>query len=125
MIYQLSNPLAPNSSGVGCGHYDEDGVEDGAGIAKLMNDYVFGTCFNLDVDENNALLFLDHCLSHLSSAFFSGRDEQGYFATKAELPGGLDSKEMGRYWWQNRERILQRELHTAERCVITPNYAAS
>lgn len=125
VIYQLSNSLSPNGSGVGCGHYDEDGVEDGAGIAKLMNDYVFGACFNPDVHENNALLFLDYCLSHLSNSFFSGRDEQGYFATKAELPGGLDPKEMGRYWRQHRQHIRQRQLHTGERCVFTPNYMAS
>ncbi len=125
VIYQLSNSLPPTGSGVGCGYYDEDGIEDRGGIAKLMNEYVFGTCFNPDVEENNALLFLDYCLSHLSHSFFSGRDEQGYFATKAELPGGLDPKEMGRYWRQHREQILQRQLHTGERCVFTPNYIAS
>lgn len=124
VIYQLSNSLPPHGSGVGCGHYDEEGAEDGGGIAKLMNDYVFGTCFNPDVDENNALLFLDHCLAHLSSSFFSGRDEQGYFCTKAELPGGLDPKEMGRYWRQHRELIRGRQLQTTPRCVFTPNYIA-
>lgn len=124
VIYQLSNPLPPNGSGVGCGHYDEDGVADGGGIAKLMNNYMFGTCFNPDVHENNVLLFLDHCLSHLSNSFFSGRDEQGYFATRADLPGGLNPKEMGRYWRQHREYIRGRELQTSERCVFAPNYIA-
>ena len=110
---------------MGCGHYDEDGVEDGGGIAKLMNDYLFGTCFNPDIHKNNALLFLDHCLSHLSSPYFSDRDEQGYIANKAELPGGLDPKAMGRYWQQHREQILGRELQTSQRCVFMPNYIAS
>ncbi len=62
-----------------------------------MNDYVFGTCFNSDVDENNALLFNDHCLSHLSNSLFSGGDELGYFAAKVEVLGGLDPKKMGCY----------------------------
>ena len=124
VIYQLSNPLPPNGSGVGCGHYDEEGAEDGGGIAKLMNDYMFGTCFNPEVQESNVLLFLDHCLSHLSNSFFSGREEQGYFATKADLPGGLDPKEMGRYWRQHREYIRGQELQTSQRCVFTPNYIA-
>lgn len=124
VIYQLSNSLPPNGSGVGCGHYDEDGVEDGSGISKLMNEYVFGICFNPEIHESNVLLFLDHCLSHLSSPFYSGRDEDGYVATKAELPGGLDPKEMGRYWRQYRERIRGRELRTSGRCVFTPNYTA-
>jgi hypothetical protein len=124
VIYQLSNSHPPNGSGVGCGHYDEDGVEDGNGIAKLMNEYVFGICFNPEIDENNVLLFLDHCLSHLSSPFYSGRDEDGFVATKTELPGGLDPKEMGRYWRQHREHIRGRELHTSGRCVFTPKYTA-
>jgi hypothetical protein len=125
VIYQLSNSLPPKGSGVGCGHYDEDGTSDGGGIAKLMNEYVFGICFNPDLDENNTILFLDHCLTHLSNSFFSGGDEQGYFATKAELPGGLDPKEMGRYWRQHRVQIRVRKLETIQRCVITTNYIAS
>jgi hypothetical protein len=124
VIYQLSNSLPPNGSGVGCGHYDEDGVDDGGGIAKVMNEYVFGICFNPDVHGDNALLFLDHCLSQLSSAFFSGRVEDGFVANKAELPGGLDPKEMARYWRQHRERIRERGLHTSGRCVFTSNYTA-
>jgi hypothetical protein len=125
VIYQLSNSLPPNGSGVGCGYYDEDGTEDGCGIAKLMNEYMFGICFNPDIDKNNGLLFLDHCLTHLSNSFFSGRDEQGYFPTKAELPGGLDPKEMGRYWRQHRVQIRERKLEAIQRCVFMPNYVAS
>ncbi len=124
VIYQLSNSLPPNGSGVGCGHYDEDGVEDGGGIAKVMNDYMFNICFNPEIHEGNAILFLDHCLSHRSSAFFSGRDEDGYVATKGELPGGLDPKDMGRYWRHHREHIRGRELHASGRRVFTPNYTA-
>jgi hypothetical protein len=124
VIYQLSNSLPPNGSGVGCGHYDEDGIEDGDGIAKLMNEYLFGICFNPEIHENNVLLFLDHCLSSLSRSYYSDRDENGFVATKAELPGGLDPKELGRYWRQHREHIRGRELHTSERCVFTSHYTA-
>lgn len=125
VIYQLSNPLSPNGSGVGCGHYDECGAGDGGGIASLMNDYVFGVCFNPEIHEDNVFHFLDYCLLHLSNSFFSGGDEEGYFASKAELPGGLDPKEMGRYWSQHRELIRQRVLHVEERHVVTPSYIAS
>jgi hypothetical protein len=124
VIFQLSNSLPPNGSGVGCGHYDEHGVDDNGGIAKVMNDYVFHTCFNPEIHQNNVLLFLDHCLSHLSSSFFSGRDEGGYIATKAELPGGLDSEEMGRYWRRHREYIRGLDLRTSGRSVFTRNYIA-
>lgn len=125
VIYQLSNPLRPNGSGVGCGHYDECGASDGGCIARLMNEYAFGVCFNPDIHEDNVFYFLDHCLSHLSNSFFSGRDEEGYFASKAELPGGLDPKEMGRYWNQHRELIRQQVQHLDERYVVTSNYVAS
>lgn len=125
VTYQLSNPLPPNGSGVGCGHYDECGAGDCGGIARLMNEYVFGVCFNPDIHEDNVFHFLDHCLSHLSNSFFSGRDEEGYFATKGELPGGFDPKEMGRYWSQHQELIRQQVLHAEERHVVTSNYIAS
>ncbi|MCM2318387.1 MAG: KAP family NTPase [Pseudomonas sp.] len=126
VTYQLSNPLPPNGSGVGCGYYDEFGNGDGAGIARLMNEYVFGVCFNPDLHTDNVLHFVDHCLSNLSSSFFfSGRDEESYFATKDELPRGLDPREMGRYWCQHRELIRQRVLHVEERRVVTSNYIAS
>lgn len=125
VIYQLSNTLPPNGSGVGCGHFDERGSCDGKGIAKLMNEYVFGVCFNPNIHENNTFIFLDHCLSHLSNSFFSGRDEDGLFASKAELPGGLDPKEMGRYWNRHREHIRRRVLDGEERLVLTSNYTAS
>lgn len=63
VIYQLSNSLPPNGSGVGCGYYDESGAEDGGGISRLMNEYVFGFCFSPVVSGDNVLLFLDHCLA--------------------------------------------------------------
>lgn len=125
VIYQLSNLLLPNGYGVGCGHYDETGDGDNGGIAKLMNEYMFATCFNPDVNEDNAVHFLDYCLSNLSNAFLSGGDEEGYFATRAGLAGGLDPKEMGRYWRQHRRHILGQNLETIQRCVFTSNYIAS
>jgi hypothetical protein len=123
VIYQLSNPLPPNGSGVGCGHYDESGAEDGCGISRLMNEYVFGFCFSPDVGDN-VLLFIDHCLAHLSSPFHTGRDDEGYVATKSGLPGGLDPKAMGRYWLAHRDCIRGLNLQDSGRSVYTPNYTA-
>lgn len=125
VIYQLTNRLDPNGSGVGCGFYDESGTGDEGGIARVMNDYVFNVCFNPDIHEDNALHFLDYCLSHLSSSLFSDRDEEGYFASKTELPGGLDKNNMGRYWSRHQEMIRPRAQLVEERTVVTPNYIAS
>ncbi|MDH0848828.1 MULTISPECIES: KAP family NTPase [Delftia] len=124
VIYQLSNVLPPNGSGVGCGHYDESGAHDGGGISKLMNEYIFAFCFNPAVNGDNVLLFLDHCLAHLSSPFYTGRDEEGYVATKAGLPGGLDPKVMGRYWLEHRDHIRGLQLQSNGRCVFMPSYTA-
>lgn len=124
VIYQLSNKNTPDGSGVGCGYYDESGSGDNGGIARLVNNYVFDICFNPDNDERNIFLFLDHCLSHLSSTFFLGRGDDGYIATRETIPGGLDPIAMGNYWIKNRELIRGLKLNTSDRCVFTSNYTA-
>ncbi|MGA0569600.1 KAP family NTPase [Variovorax sp. VNK109] len=124
VIYQLSNELPPNGLGVGCGCYDESGAEDDGGISRSMNEYVFGFCFSPAVNGDNVLLFLDHCLAHLISPFHTGRDEEGYVATKSGLAGGLNPKSMGRYWLEHRDHIRGLELHGNGRCVFMPSYTA-
>jgi hypothetical protein len=76
------------------------------------------------VDGDNVLLFLDHCLAHLSSPFDTGRDEEGFVATKSGLPGGLDPKAMGRYWLTHRDHIRGLGVQDSERCVYMPGYTA-
>lgn len=124
VIYQLSNAVPPNGSGVGCGYYDESGVEDGGGISRLVNEYVFDFCFSPSVNGDNVLLFLDHCLAHLSSPFHTDRDEEGYIATKSGLPGGLDPTAMGRYWLEHRDHIRGLGLQDSGRYVSMPSYTA-
>lgn len=125
VIYQLSNHFPPNGSGVGCGYYDEFGAGDNGGIARLMNEYIFGVCFNPSLHENNEFHFLDYCLSNLSSTLSSDDNEDGYIPTKTELPGGLDSRAMGRYWSHHQKLIRQRVLHANNRHVVTSRYTAS
>lgn len=125
VLYQLCNSLPPGGSGVGCGYYDESGSIDGAGIAQLMNEYVFSVCFNPEVEESNVFHFLDHCLSHLTSPFRSGLDEDGYSATAAGVVGGFDSKSVGSYWGAHRDLIREKAMQLEDRIVITSNYIAS
>lgn len=125
VIYQLSNCLLPHGSGVGCGYYDEHGAGDGGGIAKLMNDYVFGLCFNPVVNENNVFHFLDYCLANFSNSYFLNGSDEGYIATKAELARGLNAKKMGLYWKQHKELIYQLTPRDVERFVVTSSYTAS
>ena len=90
----------------------------------MMNDYLLGFCFNPEIEEENGLLFLDHCLAHLSDPFFSDRDEASYIATTAELPGGLNPVAMGCFWRQHGERIRELNLRAENRSVFTSNYIA-
>lgn len=124
VIYQLANDLYPNGSGVGCGFYDESGIDDKGGIAKLMNEYMFGFCFNPNIENDNAILFLDYCLMNLSDPFFLGTDKNGFFASKHALPGSLNPKEMGRYWSKHQEIVRQRAESNGDRSVITSQYKA-
>lgn len=88
----------------------------------MMNEYVFEVCFNPEVEEDNVFHFLDHCLSHLTSSFFSGRDEEGYFATRAEMLGGFDPEFVRFYWKAHRDLIRQKVLQANNRTVVTSNY---
>lgn len=124
IIYQLSNLLPGKGSGVGCGRYDEIGNQDSGNIAKQMNDYFFNICFNPLNDEENAFLFLDHCLSNLSNPFFSGNNEDTFKATSSEMPGGLDSKAMGEYWHSHRNYFHSLNLQNSGRIVFTSTYVA-
>lgn len=124
VVYQISNARPPNGQGVGCGYYDESGTEDKNEISTLMNDYVFDFCFSPEVHGDNVILFIDHCLAHLSSPFHTGRDEEGYVATKSGLPGGLNPIAMGRYWLKHRDHIKALELQGEERIVFMPSYTA-
>lgn len=125
VIFQLSNSLPPHGAGVGCGYYDESGSADRRGIAKLMNEYVFGVCFNPNRDENNIFHFLDYCLSNLSHSYFIGEGDIGYIAAKSGLSGGLDPIRMGQYWSDNKEQVFQLSLENVERTVFTSSYIAS
>jgi hypothetical protein len=124
VLYQLANSLGPTGSGVGCGFYDQQGQRDSGEIGQLMNDYVFNVCFNPDVVEQNIYHFVNHCLSHLSSGFFSG-DDVGYVPTKKDLPGGLVLERLIRYWKAHRERIMNLDLPNTTRKVVTVNYVAT
>lgn len=123
VVYQLSNRIPPTGSGAGCGLYDETGNGDSGEIAKIMNDYIFGVCFNPDLRDDNIYQFLDYCLANLSSGFFT--DEDGYIATRASLPGGLDPARMAIYWQTHRALILDRNPTAEDRRVVTANYIAS
>lgn len=125
VIYQLANKLGPTGAGVGCGYYDEQGEKDAGGIAEKMNEYVFDHCFNPEIEDKNALHFLDHCLAHLTSPIFSARNDGQYIADERDLLGGLDSNRAIQYWKRHGRGIrVQGSLHP-DRTVVTYGYIAT
>lgn len=122
VIYQLSNCLRPNGSGIGCGYYDEAGTEDKGGISDVMNKYVFDFCFNPLLQENNIFFFLDHCLTHLSHPMFFSSRSGRYSPNKLEISGGLDAKLLGRYWGLHKQKVKSFMANHGERAVFTSNY---
>ncbi|SBW82828.1 KAP P-loop protein [Pseudomonas veronii 1YdBTEX2] len=125
VIYQLSNSKEANGSGVGCGYYDESGVEDSHGISKLMDRYIFGFCFNPDIDENNAHHFLNHCLSHLTNSYFEGIPGDGFVASKDGLIGHFDIESIARYWREHGAFVRAKAEEIPNREVVMSNYIAT
>ena len=125
VIYQLSNTKEANGSGIGCGYYDESGVEDSHGISKLMDRYIFGFCFNPNIDENNAHHFLNYCLTHLTNSYFEGIPGDGFVASKDGLIGHFDIESIARYWREHGAFVRAKAEEIPNREVVMSNYIAT
>lgn len=121
VIYQLSNSLPPNGSGVGCGFYDEQGAGDNKGIAKAMNDYLFDFCFNPLIDSKNSFHFIDYCLRNLHLPFETGGLSP--LVSESSLSEGLDTLSMRKFWKQHNTLIKAVAQSELGREVYTSNYA--
>ncbi|TMN71293.1 KAP P-loop protein [Pseudoalteromonas sp. S1727] len=125
VIYHLSYKKGPDGSGIGCGFYDVKGTEDNNGIANLMNDYLFDVCFNPDKAEENALYFIDYCLSHLTSGFFSNLDTDDFVPTKEDIIKPLSEKKFREFWKKHKGTVIKIAENNKTRKVYTPNYIAN
>jgi hypothetical protein len=125
VLYQLSNSTPPGGAGVGCGYYDEFGVADAGEIARQMNKYVFGFCFNPAIEDGNSFIFLDYCLLHLTGSFFSGDDDGSYTATRSGILGGFAARDMAIYWVEHQDEIREKALQAQDRQVLASGYTVS
>lgn len=123
VLYQLANNYPPTGSGVGCGFYDPEGDADTGRISKEMNRYIFQICFNPLRSSDNSLLFVDHCLSNLSSGILSGDESDGYIPTVESISSGFDRRMMGRFWSKHGGAIRAVALKNLDRKVVTGNYS--
>lgn len=120
VVYQLGN----SNSGVGCGYYDEAGVNDQQGIAKKVNEYLFDSCFNPERDQKNYHFFLDYLLLNLERTY-GARDNGRHVPTLAGFTKVLDEERLKAYWMLHREKILELNFDSMEKRLVTPNYDAT
>ena len=98
VIFQLTNNLAPNGTGIGCGYYDESGSSDCGGIKNLMQDYLFDNCFNPELDAGNATEFGDFCLRATRDSSADGQDGGHANALEAGLTKLFDRERLQAFW---------------------------
>ena len=88
---------------------------------RIINDYLFGVCFNVESDKNIEF-FLDFLLSHLK---LGSRDEGFVPNFKNYLKVFQEELLLG-YWCANNKRIKEYVKNLSEdRVVYTNNYNAS
>lgn len=122
IIFQLSNSLM--DSGIGCGYYDMEGKNDNKGIKKVMNEYIFGTCFNHEKSVKNYEYFVDFLL--INFVRVSRMDNKRLYEPSINsfvklLEGNL----LLEYWKQNRSAIRSLNLQTKGKIIYTQNYSVS
>lgn len=112
IIYQLGSTIY--SSGIPCGYYDVSGEEDGHGINKSINNYLFNTCFNPKLNEKA----FDHFLYYLFINF-----ETTFGHTKQRVPRlegflkVLDKERIKNYWKECGERIKGRQWNGDDKLI--------
>jgi hypothetical protein len=122
IVYQLGNKMI--NSGVGCGFYDETGKEDRNGIATKVNEYLFDQCFNPTNDQENFERFLDYLLMNFVHTF-GWNDGVSYEPTLGDFTKVLEKERLKEYWKVHKTAILELDLSSKKKSVITSNYVAT
>jgi len=122
-VYQLGNSLV--SSGVGCGYYDEKGVENGGGIKSVMSNYLFEVCF--DEDNGGFVYFLDYLLLCFDMTFEIQEDGSGFEfrPTLDQFLRVLDKDQLRHYWLVNRADIINLNFDREKKYIYNSNYHTS
>ncbi len=96
MLYQLASEST--ELGVACGYYDPRGSEDGRGIRRAMNDYLFNVCFDANssdcIDDFTVYLMTQYVQDTYSGERVIPRFDQA-----------LDPKMLKQYWNANGDAI--------------------
>jgi len=117
ITYQLTNNVIDH--GIGCGFYDESGINDQAGIRKTMNNYLFDRCFSSRSGEENYLYFLDFLLGNLSRQLHRGSFK--YAPDIHEFLRILERERLEKYWRENSQNIKSGNFEKTGRILHTLN----
>ncbi|WP_019910300.1 P-loop NTPase fold protein [Paenibacillus sp. HW567] len=114
IIYQLGSTIY--SSGIPCGFYDSEGDKDERGINKSVNNYLFDTCFNPEINKNGFDYFLYYLFLNFETTF-------GQFKNRvASLEGFskvLDKDQIKNYWREHNESIKMRQINWKDKPIIS------
>lgn len=123
IVYQLGN--SEINHGVGCGYYDPTGKEDKQGIHGMVNDYLFGLCFDPS-KPSNAEHFIDYLFRNFANAIASAREDgQKYVPSINEFTKVLDKVRLASYWQKHSVAIRALNLQDKEKVVFVGNDEAS
>jgi len=119
ILYQIGN--SDLSMGIGCGYYDQSGIDDKEGIRNEINKYLFDICFNGINNPKNYEHFLDYLLTNFARAFGIAEGEQ-YIPDVKEFTKVMREENIKDYWEQNRDTIKLLKLTDKDKTVVTSNY---
>lgn len=128
VVYNLINVSPVDGQVGGCGVFDLKGNSDKHQISELMNEYLFGFCFDVERHENNLMHFLDFCIYNFphkavtSEGSESLGSDSDFNPVANEVILSLDLSRLTSYWRQHRDRVLNEGYLERERSVCTHDY---
>ncbi len=102
------------------GNYNEEGDRDENGISQKIQNYLFSTCFNMEVDKDNYIYFIDYLLQNFQNL---PTDNKGYVPDLDSFKKILDEDKLKNYWKEN-NKLIKRYMQklSPETKIITYNY---
>ncbi|MGG4394182.1 P-loop NTPase fold protein [Paenibacillus thiaminolyticus] len=119
IIYQLGSTIYSN--GIPCGYYNMQGDNDGQGINKSINNYLFNICFNPRLHAKGFDYFLDYLFINFETTFGHTKHRvprlEGFLKV-------LDKERIKNYWIKHRDRIKGRQWNGEEKWMIAEDEAS-
>lgn len=126
IVYQLGSKEI-TSSGIGCGYYNLTSKESDNNNGEInikMNKYLFGTCFNPQLNKNNYKHFLDYLIISTISSMESLIFGETIINIKHFIKV-LEKSCILEYWGKNREAIKEKRFEESDNVIYSYNRVLS